>query len=321
MDCVVERITEQAVVIGKHRSLVGIVTRRGLACAGQTGLVVVILNTGIFHRVEQYRRYVSLSRALARVGYTVLRFDLSGTGDSESRPEALPPWESVAADIGEVADWIETTLGSRHMILMGRCSGADYAVFYGSSDPRVVGLVLLDPTIPRTLRYYLHRYGKRLFRLRSWLNAALRLMSRLRSSLANLRRVRVWKVWDIKAPFVWDPEAHRILEGLYQRSADKGTQMLTILASRSVWRHSYRKQLLDAFPQTRFEGLLRLELLKDCDHDFSYKSDWIRVTNLICEWIRETPFSKSSLRKQTSAVFLLFCLPFASSLPLTWCAV
>ena len=191
MDCVVERITERAVVIGKYRSLVGIVTR-GLAC--QTGFpVVVILNTGIFHRVGHGRMWLTLSRVLARMGYTVLRFDLSGIGDSESRPEALSPWESVVADIGEVADWIETTLGTRHMILMGRCSGADHAVFYGSSDPRVVGLVLLDPAIPRTSRYHLHFYGKRLLRLRSWLNAALRLMSTL-WSLANLRRVRVSKI-------------------------------------------------------------------------------------------------------------------------------
>jgi pimeloyl-ACP methyl ester carboxylesterase len=279
---------------------------------------VVILNTGIIHRVGHHRMYVSLSRVLARLGYTVFRFDLSGIGDSESRRKALPPWESVVADIGEVADWIETTLGTRHMILMGLCSGADQAVFYGSSDPRVVGLVLMDPTIPPTLRYHLHHYGRRLLRLRSWLGAALRLMRTL-GSLANLLRVRGWK--DLKALIVREPEVHRFFEGLYQRSVDKGTQMLTILTSSPEERYAYREQLTDAFPEIRFEGVLRLELFKDCDHVFSYESDRIRLTNLICEWIRETPFSMSSQKlRATSAAFLPFCLPSASYSLLTCCA-
>src|SRR5262249_53508035 len=146
------------------------------------GVVVVILNTGIIHRVGHHRMYVTFSRALAGAGYSVLRFDLSGIGDSDHRDDALPPLESGLADIKEAVDWLEGTKRVRRIMLLGLCSGADFAVAYAATDPRVVGLVLLDPSVPPTRRYFQDYVRRRALSLRSWFNVAFG-HSRLRRML------------------------------------------------------------------------------------------------------------------------------------------
>ena len=68
------RISEQAVLLGQRQSLVGVLAR-AVAETPADGPTVVILNTGIIHRVGHHRMFVTMSRALANVGYAVLRFD------------------------------------------------------------------------------------------------------------------------------------------------------------------------------------------------------------------------------------------------------
>src|SRR5208337_1020254 len=83
-----------------HHPLVGIVTQP-VDYEPEDRPVFVILNTGIIHRVGHHRMYVSLARALARLGYQVLRFDLSGIGDSESREDGLSLLDGALADVRE----------------------------------------------------------------------------------------------------------------------------------------------------------------------------------------------------------------------------
>ena len=101
------QVSEQAIMFGQNKSLVGIATQ-ATAKSETSPPAIVILNTGIIHRIGHNRMYVALSRTLAAAGYTVLRFDLSGIGDSESRPEGLTPLASSLADIREALDWLET---------------------------------------------------------------------------------------------------------------------------------------------------------------------------------------------------------------------
>ena len=103
-------------------------------------------------------------------GYPSLRFDLSGIGDSAPRADALAPVEAALADIREALDSLQAARKARRVILAGLCSGADFSILYAASDPRVVGLVLMDPSIPRTSRFHVHRFLSRISRARSWLN-------------------------------------------------------------------------------------------------------------------------------------------------------
>jgi hypothetical protein len=90
MAAIVENFTEQAVLLGPRRTLVGIVTRP-LVPPDPAVPAVVIFNTGIVHRVGHNRMYVTLARMLATAGRVTVRFDQSGLGDSGPRNDRLPP--------------------------------------------------------------------------------------------------------------------------------------------------------------------------------------------------------------------------------------
>src|SRR5262249_3302852 len=136
---------EQTLLLGARRTLVGIVTRptaNPLATAA-----LVILNTGIVHRVGHHRMYVTLARELASCGHTVVPFDFSGVGDSAPRNDRLSPLAGALADVRDALDSLQASHKLSQFILMGLCSGADHAALYSHTDPRVVGLILMDPTL------------------------------------------------------------------------------------------------------------------------------------------------------------------------------
>ena len=144
--------TELAVQFGPSASLVGILTRPPSEVPVRRP-AVVILNTGIAHRVGHHRMYVKLARVLAALGHLVFRFDFSGIGDSASRGDSLNPIEAHQADVRDALNWLTASCGVNEAILIGLCAGAEIALKYGHSDQRVSGLVLLDPTIPPTAAF------------------------------------------------------------------------------------------------------------------------------------------------------------------------
>jgi hypothetical protein len=146
---------EFAVQFGPSASLIGILSRPPSELLFRRP-AVVILNTGIAHRVGHHRMYVTMARVLAALGHLAFRFDFSGIGDSAGRGNGLSPIEAHQADLSEALDWLTASCDVNEVVLIGLCSGADIALSYGDSDERGVGFVLLDPTIPPTVRFYAH---------------------------------------------------------------------------------------------------------------------------------------------------------------------
>jgi pimeloyl-ACP methyl ester carboxylesterase len=158
---------EKAMAYGATTPLTGVLTLPArLPPPGRP--VVVFLNAGLIHHVGPNRLHVTLSRALAAAGYVACRFDLAGIGDSPHRGDGLPIPDGVAADIAATLDHLEATLGARRFVLFGLCAGADNALAAAAADPRVVGAVLLDPSIHRTPAWYRHYYAGRALRPESW---------------------------------------------------------------------------------------------------------------------------------------------------------
>jgi len=106
--------------------------------------VFVFLSAGSLHRVGPFRLHVCLARELASMGFSSLRVDLSGNGDSPGRP-GLTHQQSVAADYEEIVSILDSRLGRLPLVLAGLCAGADNAIRLTPKEPRVVGMVLLDP--------------------------------------------------------------------------------------------------------------------------------------------------------------------------------
>nr|MCU0622819.1 alpha/beta hydrolase [Gemmatimonadaceae bacterium] len=157
---------EKTVRFGKSAVLNGILTEPATPAPGAPA--VLMLNPGILHRVGACRFHVHAARALAGAGATVLRFDYSGIGDSDSRKDALSFEDAAVAETREAMDYLTETRGITRFVLLGLCSGADMAHLVARGEPRVVGLAMLDAWAYRTPKYYLKRVAPRLLNPAAW---------------------------------------------------------------------------------------------------------------------------------------------------------
>ncbi|MBI3776072.1 MAG: hydrolase 1, exosortase A system-associated [Gammaproteobacteria bacterium] len=188
---------EQALTFGcETEALIGVL-HPGRAHA-QVGVVLVV--GGPQYRVGSHRQFVLLARSLAQAGIPVLRFDYRGMGDSSG---AQRSFESVDNDIRSAIDVLCQQVRSvQKVMLWGLCDAASAALFYAHQDPRVAGLVLLNPWVRTEAgmaraylkHYYLRRmvsgeFWKKLlsgqWSVRASFTSLIELTSKLRKSPAS----------------------------------------------------------------------------------------------------------------------------------------
>ncbi|MBE7941338.1 MULTISPECIES: alpha/beta hydrolase [Ramlibacter] len=135
---------EQPWRFGTDGRLFGILARpsAGGAAPGQVDTAVLLLNVGGNPRTGPHRLYVTLSRALAASGLTVLRLDVAGIGDSPGEfPHTAAMWQRATADVRAAMDSLQP-LGLRRFQLVGICSGSYLALETALVDERVCRQVL-----------------------------------------------------------------------------------------------------------------------------------------------------------------------------------
>ncbi len=109
----------------------------------QRGVLVVV--GGPQYRAGSHRQFTLLCRALAGRGITAMRFDYRGMGDSE---EGMRNFEDILPDIRSAIDHFFVQVPElREVAIWGLCDAASAALFYAHQDPRVTGLVLLNPWV------------------------------------------------------------------------------------------------------------------------------------------------------------------------------
>jgi pimeloyl-ACP methyl ester carboxylesterase len=276
-------------LLGPRSALVGIVTQAATPDPNLPSIVV--LNGGILPRSGQSRIYVSLSRRLAAMGYRILRFDLSGIGDSPSRGDGLPPIEAAIEDLREALDWFVGDDG--RAILMGLCDGANLAAYRASIDPRIVGVVLIDPLIPRTPRYRWEHLLRRLRAKTTWLE----LLNGTHPVFGILRRQakaiatggeELMNAFDPN-----DPDARKMLSGIYKGIVDNDVEIFALFTGSMQHRHSYREQLIDAFPEANFNQRLQLEYIEAHDHHLEWPPHRAWLLERLTQWTTTAPFRSS----------------------------
>jgi len=280
---------ELTVQFGRSASLMGILSRPPSELPVRRP-AVVILNTGIAHRTGHHRMYVKMARELAALGHLAFRFDFSGIGDSASRGDGLNPIEAHQADLSEALDWLTASCDVNEAVLIGLCAGAEIALRSGHSDKRVVGLVLLDPTIPPTARFYAHYIGRRITQLRSWWSFVSG-RGRIFEELSERAR-SAFGAAPAQPASAADHRIRSELEQLYLKSLDRNLKVLIVLTGGPLdGRQSYREQLFDALPNVPFRGWVSLEYFRDADHTFTSESARGRLQELVLGWIRAFPIT------------------------------
>lgn len=157
------------------------------------GLGIVVLVGGPQYRVGSHRMFVHIARELSAHDYPVLRFDFAGMGESEG---AFPGFDRLDDDVKAAIDQLQDRYPRLdRFVLLGLCDGASAAMLYGSSDPRVAALVLLNPWVHtetgEAKAYVWHYYPRRLLQRDFWralLSGNVEIFASLADFAAKLRR-------------------------------------------------------------------------------------------------------------------------------------
>lgn len=158
---------EKAVGFGPGSALAGVWVEPQAAVARANAPTFLIWNTGINHHVGPWRFNVELTRQLAARGFSSLRFDASGLGDSDSRADVATEQDRWLADLRDAMAVAEKRRGPGGYVLLGFCSSTDHAHHVALSDERVKGVVYVEGFAYRSRAFWQH-YPKRFLDTHRW---------------------------------------------------------------------------------------------------------------------------------------------------------
>jgi pimeloyl-ACP methyl ester carboxylesterase len=299
---------ERVVSFGKANSLVGILTDPPRGMETPSRPAVIMLNSGVLHRVGASRIHVSLARALAAQGFCTLRFDFSGIGDSEPRRDSLSFIESAPRETQDAMDRVESLRQCSQFILLGLCSGADVAFLTAPVDRRVVGMAVLDPVAYRTPRFYVNHYAPRLLDAGAWKRFAQRqVVERLPGRRATTDEPPA--VDDIGADdgssiYVREfPPQEKFGQDL-STLIERGVRQLFVYTDGMTEHCNYSEQLQEAFPHLNMRDTIGVHYWPDADHTFTGLPQQQRLVETVTSWAASiwAPDARDSARPQTTAV-------------------
>jgi alpha-beta hydrolase superfamily lysophospholipase len=139
-------LTERPLFFAAGPMRFGILTEPPAREARRRG--VIFVNDGATYHVGANRLNVALARRWAAQGYTVLRMDLAGLGESDARPgqrpdDAFP--EGALEDIGAAVRYLRSACGSSQVTLVGLCSGAYHCLRAAVAGLAVDKVLLVNP--------------------------------------------------------------------------------------------------------------------------------------------------------------------------------
>lgn len=242
---------------------------------------IVFLNTANEVHIGPARQWVEMARALAGHGFSSVRVDLSGLGDSPVRPDEEPRQvygPHLLSDVGDVTRAVAGG-GAANVILVGLCSGA-FAALTAGTALGVRGVVAISPVLGVHVRPLLMDPQRRgdggspvsLARPRNRLGAALLRNESMRDRVSRL-------------PPSWWRVAHALH---VQRSPADGFQIVvdrvgdTLVVCNAEDAHPYLDQggwIVDRLTQT---GRFRLESV-EVDHSLLERQGREQVVRSVIE--------------------------------------
>ncbi len=247
---------------------------------------VVFLNVGRIGHHGPARLWVDLARSWAAHGLRCLRVDLSGIGDSPTRPgrtEQVVFPADAPEDLSDIRR-AATAEGNEALVVVGLCSGSAHAIETALADP-VAAVCVVNPVFTYT------RWGEPSFRhfepneegvpgsserqswraTRPWVSRA---MTRLEPFRDATRWIPDFGWWIVNRWFLTSSPA-RILE----RMTQSGVDVLVVAGSeeaRRVYRGDHRR--LRAMIRT---GRLSIETVPNLEHTLLERTGRDRVSELL----------------------------------------
>jgi pimeloyl-ACP methyl ester carboxylesterase len=146
------RLTHRLVRIGGH-GLFGVQTTR----EGNDGAkAVLMLNNGVAPNIGPGRQWIEWGPDWTSAGYTVLRIDMSGLGDSparDPREEQIVYSRAVDLDLADAVAYLRTA-GATHVVTVGLCSGAVFGLRALGAGVGIDAVVAINPGLHSPVAYY-----------------------------------------------------------------------------------------------------------------------------------------------------------------------
>jgi pimeloyl-ACP methyl ester carboxylesterase len=307
-----EGCRERALVFGAKGLLTGVLTEPSDG-ASSNAPAILLLNVGSNHHIGPSRLWVRLARDWASEGFRVLRFDVTGLGDSfapdEPASRRLYAKASIP-DVKEALDLLEAETGTREALVVGLCSGAYLGFYAALEDPRVRAIALINlqtfhwkdgDSLEIALRgsYKATRfYFRGILAPRLW-GRLLRgdinltgitgaLLSRLKRRLKSTRKGRA------EAGAIDVAQAFRSL-------TDRGTRTLLVYSGEDGGIDEIELHLGSNARKMRERSGFRMEIIPNADHIFTARSARERLISLLglqLEWL--LPGSRSTPRRRSA---------------------
>ncbi|MHB8870875.1 MAG: alpha/beta hydrolase [Candidatus Doudnabacteria bacterium] len=98
---------------------------------------------------KDYNGLLLLARDLANLGYTVVRFNPTGTWDSEGSIEKYTTTQYLK-DIQNVLEYMLKESEYKHILLGGHSRGGQISLLYAARDSRISEIIAIMPSSPYT---------------------------------------------------------------------------------------------------------------------------------------------------------------------------
>lgn len=285
---------ETSFMFGAGAALVGTLTAPDGAGAPRPGFAAILFNAGVIPRVGPNRLNVRLARALAASGFPVLRFDLSGRGDSAPAPGMESFEKQAITDLRAAMDILAERLRVQRFLIMGICSGAENAYHTALVDERIVGISLMDPYHYLTLRTHLNRYRQRAKERGGILKAGAGWIGlRISRLLGRKRPEQDWAEPDFGS--IRPPAAEYAAK--LRQLLDRGVAIDILYSGGFIESYNYANQFRDVFGSFGLMERVQYEFRPDFDHTISAASMQRELVTRTCKWFDEVQRAKASAPK------------------------
>lgn len=250
-------------------------------------LGVLIIVGGPQYRVGSHRQFVLLARQLTANGFSTMRFDYRGMGDSTGETRSF---EQIDADIrSALTCFYQHCPHLSGVVLWGLCDAASAALFYGYQDERIKGLALLNPWVfteqGKAKTYLKHYYWQQLLNKTVWHKMFTRRFN-YQDSFASLLAI-VTALWHRQLPEQWQPSLPLPLRlrDCWQRFEQP---ILLILSGRDLTASEF-KEMVNAdcvWQQLLAEQRVTRHDLLAADHTFSSQAWRDQVADWVLHWLK-----------------------------------
>jgi pimeloyl-ACP methyl ester carboxylesterase len=240
--------------------------------------------------------YVRIARELGRLGFAVLRFDLSGIGDSQGGTTGN---RTFVDDTLDAMALLRQRVGAERYLLMGICMGAKIALEVARCDERVESLVLMEGVYVKSARYHVSRLldpkkWKRVITAESHMVRQIRsrLVRRLNGSNGSKGNGTPTASNRPKSLSFFDERSRADTGGLLRELLGRGVRVMLVFRDGNDIAYNYRlREDGDDIHAVGLPAGLSVAFVRFADHTFTPLVSQDLLLGVVRKWISRGPES------------------------------